>query len=45
MGCAAHLFNPSIVPGQQLDAGEGWVDYKTPDGKVIRNTGAQVIDK
>lgn len=44
-GCAEHLFNPSIINGQQVDAGEGYVDYKLANGKTIRNTGAQVIHR
>ena len=37
-----HLFNPSIVPGQQVDAGDGWVEYKLPNGKRIVNQNAEV---
>lgn len=33
-GCAAHLFIPDLVPGEQLDAGEDWVSYRLPDGST-----------
>jgi hypothetical protein len=38
-GCEAHIFLPSLVNGEQIDAcSEGtWVDYKMPDGSVWRN--------
>ena len=38
-GCAHHLFNPDLVPGQQVDADPqgGWVEYRLPDGMVWRN--------
>jgi len=42
IGCMQHLFNPSIVPGQQVDAGDGWVEYKLPNGKRIVNQNAEV---
>lgn len=38
-GCGDHLFNPSIVPGDQFDAdGEvGRVSYAMPDGRTFHN--------
>ncbi|NCY25075.1 MAG: oxidoreductase [Alphaproteobacteria bacterium] len=33
-GCAAHLFIPDLVAGEQLDAGEDWVSYRLPDGST-----------
>ena len=37
VGCAAHLFIPDLVPGEQLDAGEDWVSYRLPDGSEWRD--------
>jgi hypothetical protein len=31
-GCGQHLYLPSLVPGEQIDAGERWVKYKMKDG-------------
>jgi hypothetical protein len=42
MGCGDHLFNPGTVPGNQTDAGEGWIEYEMPDGNTIRNQAATV---
>lgn len=36
-GCAAHLFIPDLVHGQQIDAGEDWVSYRLPDGSTWRD--------
>lgn len=36
-GCAAHLFIPGLVPGEQMDAGEDWVSYRMPDGSEWRD--------
>ena len=36
-GCAAHLFIPDLVPGEQLDAGEDWVSYRMRDGSEWRD--------
>ncbi len=36
-GCAAHLFIPGLVPGEQTDAGEDWVAYTLSDGTVWRD--------
>ena len=37
--CARHLFIPSLVPGQQVDAGEDWVEYAFASGYRWRDTG------
>ncbi len=31
-GCGDHLFHPNLVPGEQTDYGEGWVEYVFKDG-------------
>jgi hypothetical protein len=31
-GCGDHLFHPDLVPGEQTDYGEGWVEYTLSDG-------------
>ena len=36
-GCAAHLYIPDLVPGEQIDAGEDWVSYRLPDGTEWRD--------
>ncbi len=38
-GCARHLFNPDLVPGEQIDADPdaGTVTYRLPDGNIWRN--------
>lgn len=36
-GCGAHLFIPSLVPGEQVNAGEDWVSYRMKDGTVWRD--------
>jgi hypothetical protein len=33
-GCPAHLYIPSLVPGEQEDAGGDWVSYRMPDGSI-----------
>ena len=35
--CEAHLFHPALVPWEQIDAGERFVEYRRADGEVIRN--------
>lgn len=30
-GCGDHLFHPDLVPGEQTDYGEGWVEYTLSD--------------
>jgi hypothetical protein len=36
-GCADHLFHPNLVPAEQVDYGEGWVEYKLRDGTIWKN--------
>jgi hypothetical protein len=36
-GCEKHLYLPSLVPGQQVDAGEDWIEYQMNDGIVWRD--------
>jgi hypothetical protein len=36
-GCPAHLFIPDLVHGEQIDAGDDWVDYRMPNGPVWRD--------
>ncbi|MCA3380183.1 MAG: PD-(D/E)XK nuclease family protein [Roseomonas sp.] len=36
-GCAAHLFIPDLVPGEQVDAGDDWVSYQMRDGSEWRD--------
>lgn len=31
-GCDKHLYLPDLVPGEQVDAGDRWVNYSMPDG-------------
>ena len=40
-GCGQHLFLPSLVPGEQIDASEAerWVKYKLKDGSEWVNQG------
>jgi hypothetical protein len=40
-GCAAHLFVPDLVQGEQFDADPdgAWVAYRKPDGSVWRDGG------
>ena len=37
--CAHHLYLPPLVPGRQVDAGEGWVQYEFADGVRWRDVG------
>ncbi len=37
--CAVHLFIPALVPGQQVDAGDDWVEYQFANGNRWRDTG------
>jgi hypothetical protein len=41
-GCPNHAFNPTTVPGEQIDAAEdgSWVMYRLPDGSVWKDGGA-----
>lgn len=38
-GCPVHLFNPSLIPGEQIDASseEEWVEYRLADGTTWRD--------
>lgn len=36
-GCAAHLYIPDLIRGEQVDAGEDWVEYRLPDGTIWRD--------
>jgi hypothetical protein len=36
-GCPAHLFIPDLIAGEQIDAGEDWVEYRMPDGSTWRD--------
>ena len=36
-GCAAHLYIPGLVHGEQADAGEDWVSYAMPNGTTWRD--------
>lgn len=38
-GCSLHLFVPDLVPAQQVDAGEDWVEYLLPSGERWRDQG------
>lgn len=40
-GCPAHLFIPALVDGDQVDAGDDWVEYQMPDGTLWRDGGSQ----
>lgn len=42
IGCHEHLFNPGLIPAEQIDSGDGWIDYKLPNGNVIRNENASI---
>ena len=37
--CPQHLFLPPLVPGQQVDVGEDWVEYAFASGNRWRDTG------
>lgn len=36
-GCTNHLYIPALVPGEQVDAGETWVEYRLRDGSTWRD--------
>lgn len=36
-GCARHLYIPALVPGEQIDAGETWVEYRLRDGSTWKD--------
>lgn len=33
-GCSDHLYHPDLVPGEQTDYGDNWVEYKLKDGRT-----------
>ena len=33
-GCPAHLFIPALVPFEQTDSGDDWIEYTKPDGST-----------
>ena len=37
--CEQHLYLPALIPGEQADAGEDWVEYVFPDGGHWRDIG------
>ena len=37
--CERHLYLPALIPGEQADAGEDWVEYVFPDGAHWRDMG------
>jgi hypothetical protein len=40
LGCDFHLYIPSLVPAEQIDAGDGWVEYQLSNGQLWRDTGS-----
>lgn len=38
-GCASHLYIPSLVPGEIIEAGENFVKYRMKDGAIYTNEG------
>lgn len=36
-GCASHLFVPDLIPGEQVNSGPDWVEYKLGDGTTWTN--------
>ena len=34
-GCPSHLTHPDIVPGKQIDAGDGWISYEMRDKSIF----------
>jgi hypothetical protein len=43
-GCPAHLFLPTLIDGEQIDAADdgSWIDYQLPNGTVWRD-GAEAV--
>ena len=33
-GCGSHLYVPDLIPGEQVNSGPNWVEYKMGDGSV-----------
>jgi hypothetical protein len=42
-GCKHHLYIPDLVPGEQVDAGADWVEYRLPDGRLWRDHGSNKL--
>jgi hypothetical protein len=40
-GCPAHLFIPALIPWEQTDAGDDWIEYTKPDGSTWVDGGAK----
>jgi hypothetical protein len=40
-GCAQHLFIPALVPAEQVDAGEDWIEYAFASGERWRDQGIE----
>lgn len=38
--CEFHLYIPALVPAEQIDAGEDWVEYRLINGEIWRDRGA-----
>src|SRR5688572_1123605 len=36
-GCPHYLTHPDLVPGEQIDAGQDWVEYRMADGTTWRD--------
>jgi len=36
-GCSDHLYIPSLLPGEVIDADDHSVEYRLPDGNTLRN--------
>ena len=36
-GCAAHIYIPDLIHGEQVDAGDDWVEYQMPNGEIWRD--------
>lgn len=39
-GCGGHLYNPKLINAEQVDSGEGWVEYKLANGALWRDVGS-----
>ena len=37
VGCPMYLTHPDLVPGEQVDAGPDWVEYRMPNGEIWRD--------
>lgn len=44
VGCPNHLMHPDLVPGEQIDAGADWIEYRMPDGTTWRDGFSPVLD-